>query len=72
MGRDYFLEMASFADWRWGETGMLALFVLIAVLTLRSVAQRDRAIWVGKDKLEERSARAAYESRWRGGGMAGA
>lgn len=70
MNKDYFLEMTSFADWRWGETGMLVLFVVIAILTLRSVAQRDRAIWVGKDKRDEAAKRAAYEARWRNGGMA--
>lgn len=72
MTRDYFLEMTSFADWRWGETGMLALFVLIAVLTTRSVIERDKAIWLGRDKRDEETIRAAYEARWRSGGMTGA
>ena len=71
MNRDDFLEMTSFADWHWGETAMLTLFVIIAVLTLRSVAQRDRAIWVGRSKKDEESRRAAYEARWRTGGPAG-
>lgn len=72
MNRDYFLEMASLADWRWGETGMLALLVIIAGLTMRSIVERDGAIWMGRDKRDEAAKRAAYDTRWRTGGMTGA
>lgn len=66
-----FLQVTSLSNWQWGETGMVALLVILAALTMRSVAQRDRAIIIGK-AAEDESKRAAYEARWRSGGMAGA
>lgn len=45
------------------------LVVLLAVLTMRSVALRDRAIMLSRSGLQEDARRAAYEQRWRSGGM---
>jgi len=51
---------------------MLALLVIIAGLTMRSIVERDGAIWMGRDKRDEAAKRAAYDTRWRTGGMTGA
>lgn len=47
---------------------VVALLVL-AVLTLRSVSQRDRAMTFGKADRDAETRRANYERRWRSGGL---
>ena len=49
--------------------GSIAVLLVLAVLTIRSVVQRDRAITFGKAKADEEARRAAYEARWRNGGI---
>ncbi|MBU3687569.1 MAG: hypothetical protein EBU23_00465 [Mycobacteriaceae bacterium] len=49
--------------------GSIAVLLVLAVLTIRSVVRRDRAITFGKTKTDEESRRAAYEARWRNGGI---
>jgi hypothetical protein len=66
---DKLFALTSLSDWAWGETAVVAVLVLIGVLTMRSVIERDKAIVIGKGaqaRLE------AYEARWRTGGPAGA
>jgi len=50
-------EMAAF-----GSVGVL---LVLAILTLRAVVQRDRAITFGRPRADETTLRAAYENRWR-------
>lgn len=57
-----FLAVTSLENWNWGETAVFAVFVLIAVLTMRSVVERERAIVFGKG---QQARDAAYEARWR-------
>lgn len=45
------------------------LVIVLAILTMRSVALRDRAMMIGRSGGEEDLRRARYEQRWRGGGM---
>jgi hypothetical protein len=45
------------------------LVVILAVLTMRAVALRDRAMMVSRAGQQEDARRAAYEQRWRNGGM---
>lgn len=66
---DKFLDLTSLANWSWAETSMAALFVVIAVLTVRSIVERERAMTIGKDT---ESRRESYEQRWRSGHLTGA
>ena len=63
------LSLTSLENWNWGETAIVAVIVLIGVLTVRAVIERDQAIYVGKD---DKSRREAYEARWRTGSTSGA
>lgn len=45
------------------------VLVLLAVLTMRSVSQRDRAMMFGKTHPDVDTKRSSYEQRWRNGGM---
>lgn len=66
---DRLFALTSLSDWAWGETSVLAVLVLIGVLTMRSVVERDKAIVIGKGA---KARMEAYEARWRSGGPAGA
>ena len=66
---DKFLDVTSMGNWSWAETSMVAVLVVIAVFTMRSIIERERAMTFGKDA---ESRRAAYEARWRSGHMTGA
>lgn len=66
---DKFLDLTSLANWSWAETSMAALFFVIAVLTVRSIVERERAMTIGKDT---ESRRESYEQRWRSGHLTGA
>lgn len=46
-----------------------AVSVVLAILTMRSISLRDRAMTVGRAELEAEAKRSAYERRWRSGGM---
>ena len=65
---DKLFALTSLSDWGWGETSAVAVLVLIGVLTMRSVIERDKAIVVGKGSQARIE---AYEARWRTGGPAG-
>lgn len=48
---------------------VLAVLVILAVLTMRSISQRDRAMTFGRADTDAETRRLAYEQRWRNGGM---
>lgn len=45
----------------------VVVLVVLAVLTMRAVRLRDRAMLFGKGDRESQTRRSAYEQRWRGG-----
>ncbi|MCB1263474.1 MAG: hypothetical protein KDB56_02570 [Mycobacterium sp.] len=48
---------------------VVAVLVILAVLTMRSISQRDRAMTFGKAGADAEIRRLAYERQWRNGGM---
>ena len=65
-------NFTSLANWHWGETAVAAVFVLVAVLTMRSVAEREGAMSLGRGKQDPEARRASYEARWRNQSLPGA
>lgn len=48
---------------------VVAVLVILAVLTMRSISQRDRAMTFGRANADAETRRRTYEQRWRNGGM---
>ncbi|MCB1286335.1 MAG: hypothetical protein KDB47_01215 [Mycobacterium sp.] len=48
---------------------VMAVLVILAVLTMRSISQRDRAMTFGRANADAETRRRTYEQRWRNGGM---
>ncbi len=48
-----------------------ALLIMLAALTMRSIAMRDRAMNLRRG-LEDEASRVSYEKRWRTNAMRGA
>ena len=64
-----FFDVSNLAFDALAMAAVALLVVMLAVLTMRAVALRDRAMMVGRAGQQEDARRAAYEQRWRNGGM---
>ena len=64
-----FFDVSNLAFDALAMAAVALLLVMLAVLTMRAVALRDRAMMVGRAGKQEDARRAAYEQRWRNGGM---